>query len=161
MPVLPKPAKRGVFGKNAILEMSLKLGVPGETAQHVSKIWGSGVQNGFCCSVVRLGRWIRNHPLREGTTPEHVSKIWGSGVQNGFCCSAARLGRRIRNHPLRERALHPNMCPKYGEAVSKMGFVVVPSVSDGGSGTTLSERGHYTGTCVQNMGKRCPKWVLL
>jgi len=93
MPVLPKPAKRGVFGKNAILEMSLKLGVPGETAQHVSKIWGSGVQNGFCCSVVRLGRWIRNHPLREGTTPEHVSKIWGSGVQNGFCYSVVRLGR--------------------------------------------------------------------
>ncbi len=33
------------------------------------------------------------------------------------------------------------------------GFVVVPSVSDGGAGTTLSERGHYTGTCGEAVSK--------
>jgi len=53
MPVLPKLAKRGVFGKNAILEMSLNPrksdGCPVSSAGRRGPKW-------VCCSAVRLGR---------------------------------------------------------------------------------------------------------
>ena len=154
--------------------------VKNDSAQWVSKISAAGVQNGcknekrcaeevsnssemFCTAGCPkcMALWQKTYEAygayrsyrAYGTCVQNVregmSKMCGRGcprcpggdVQNvrEGVSKMSRMVVKLKSVVLK-RSLIPRKC----------GFIVGPSVSDGGSGTSLSERGHYTESIMLN-----------
>jgi len=82
-----------------------------------------------------------------------VSKMCSNGVQNvqnvngeWLMVNSENKGKMALDDSCRDAGVVSRMCSNRVQN----GFGVVPSVSDGGSKSSLSERGRYTGTA-------CPK----
>ena len=106
-------------------------------AQRHSKVSESSVQNGLCCSAVRAGR---------GSEPLAERERYTGKVLHAMCPICPECLRRRMTVVL-------NDTPKCRSRLSKMGCVVVPSVPDGGIGTSRRARALHRKTfCTQVSG---------
>jgi len=103
MPVLPKLAKRGVFGKNAILEMSLN-------PRKCGFVVVPSVSDGVSDPLSERGRYTGTGCPEYGAWVSKIGFVVVPSVSDG-----------VSDPPLRERVLHRNRMSKMGLASDGFG----------------------------------------